>query len=90
MGQDYGASAQALQQYYPPPSIRATARLKGDMSELALQQLVALASEYDMEINVTLTATWDDEDDVHQLRLFGPKPRLVTRDGEILDDAVAS
>ena len=90
MGRDYEASAQALQQYYPPPSISASVRLKGDMSELALRTLVDLASEYDMEINVTLTATWDDEDDVQQLRLFGPKPRLVTRDGLILDDAAAS
>ena len=39
---------------------------------------------------MTLTATWDDEDDVQQLRLFGPSPRLVTRDGVILDDAAAS
>ena len=90
MGQDYGASAQALKQYSPPPSLSVTARLKGDMSELALQTLVDLADEYDMEVNVTLTATWDDEDDVQQLRLFGPNPFYVTRGGEIFDEAAAS
>ena len=39
MGQDYGASAQALKQYSPPPALSVTARLKGDMSELALEHV---------------------------------------------------
>lgn len=90
MGQNYGASAQALKQYSPPPALSASVRLKGDMSELALQQLVDLASEYGMEVNVTLTATWADEADVQQLRLFGPKPRFVTPDGVIIEEGVAS
>ena len=89
MGQDYQASISALQQYFEPPDIKVSARLKGDMPAGAVQDLVDLARNYDMEINVTLTATWDDEANVQQLRLFGPVPRLVTRDGEIVDEAVA-
>ena len=40
MGQDYGASAQALQAILARPlRMSVTARLKGDMSELALRDV---------------------------------------------------
>ena len=74
--EDYEASMEALRGYSPAPDISAAIRLKGKMSQQAVRDLVEVAGQFGLEVQVTLTASWLDEDEVHQLRLF---PAPVTR-----------
>ena len=71
-GGDYGASVQAMREYLPMPTIEASVRLKGIIPEQALADIVDIAGEYLLDMQVTITATWDDESEIGQLRLFGP------------------
>ena len=88
MGDDYDASVAALREYRPTPDLTVSVKLKGSMPEDVLAKIVDLAEDNSLEINVTLTATWLDEDSF-QLRLFPPpKPMVVdAATGEILDEA---
>ena len=69
---NFEESTRALLAYHSPPDITVTTRLKGPQDVGTVRALEALAISKDLEILVTLTATWDDEVDVWQLRLWGP------------------
>ena len=94
MGQDYGASIQCAPAVSGPARCikRLGARLKGEMSGGGTVQAAGRSRQTSTTwmINVTLTATWDDEADVQQLRLFGPNPRLVTQEGEIVEESTVT
>ena len=73
-GTDYEASVQALRAYTPRPDITASVRLKGSMAQDTIQALVELAAAHSLETHITLTATWPDDSEMLQLRLFPPSP----------------
>lgn len=85
--EDYEASMEALRAYSPAPDIAASVRMKGTMSQQAVRDIVDLAGMFGLELQVTLTASWLDEDEVHQLRLFpAPVPEPAP---DVLDEANA-
>ena len=88
MGDDYDVSVAALGAYRPLPDLTVSVKLKGSIPEAVLAKVVNLAEDNGLEINVTLTATWADEESF-QLRLFPPPVPIVVdaATGEILDEA---
>ena len=73
LGGNYDTSVEALRQYRPQPSIKASLSIKGDLPEEAIKAIIGIVEDYDDVTTLAmLTATWSDEDQV-QLRLFGPQ-----------------
>ena len=73
-GEDYEASVQALDRYVPAPSTTVSMKVKGDVSPAVVEKFAKLASRHHLELGVTLTATWPENEG--QLRLFPPPARL--------------
>ena len=70
--ENFEDSLRSMMEYRSPPDITVTSRLKGPQDIDVVRALEGLARSKDLEIQVTLTATWDEEADVRQLRLWGP------------------
>ena len=69
---EYRASLDALLRYNPPPAVKGKITLTGAMPPQAIEEIIAIAQEYDAEIGLVLTGTWDKDAAVQQLRLFPP------------------
>ena len=69
-GRDYDASLDGLRMYDPKPEIKTSIRIRGIATREVLDQLVGITGEHGLDIDVALTATWDDDVRPSQLRLF--------------------
>ena len=69
-------------EYVPIPQIDASIRIKGNVPESVVAAFEQLASDNFLDISITITATWPD-DEPGQLRLFGP-PEVVREQAKML------
>ena len=78
---NYAASMVALSQARPRPEITVSLRLKGTMPLEGLEDIMAIAKEYEhIDVFLNLTATWPDADSPEQLRLWEPPTARVEDD----------
>lgn len=73
MLEDYGETVKALYSYQPVPECKVSLNIKGKAPESVLRQLVGLAEDYELEVALVLTATWEKGGEPAQLRLFPPE-----------------
>ena len=71
--EDYAASTQSLRMMSPLPDVSTSLRLKGNLPLEALDSILAIAAEHEIEIGLILTATWPKGSEASQLRLW-PRP----------------
>ena len=76
-GRDYETSLAALATYSPLPTITSSVRMKGTLPKAALDKIVAVAEEHGLDVNLTLTAVWAENEEPQQMRLFASPNNMV-------------
>lgn len=70
---EYSKSMDALQEYDIPPEIKGAISIKGEFSRVLVDRIVAVASEFGVEVGLSLTAKWPKDGEPQNLRLFPPE-----------------